>query len=614
MCGIIGYVGKNNNAINVIFKGLKKLEYRGYDSAGLAVIANKKFKIIKSVGKLYNLDVILKKNFINANIGIGHTRWATHGKPSKENAHPHTDFTESIVIVHNGIIENYIELKTKFMKKAPKFKSETDTEIIAHLLKKNYKNNLLHTVQKILTMIKGSYALGIMCTEEPDKIVCAKQDASLIIGLGKGENFIASDIPALLPYTRNMIFLENGDIAEITAEKVIIKDIKNNVKIREIKNIQWDTMQSEKNGYKHFMLKEIFEQPHTIEETFRDRIYINEGKIHIKEIKFDEKYVENISNICVVGCGTAYHAGLISKFLFENFAKIPTEVDIASEFRYRGPILNKKKLVIVISQSGETADTLAALRLAKSEGCETIAICNVIDSSISRESTNVIYTQCGPEIGVASTKAFTSQLSIIYMLALDWGYKRKKLTNEELKKYLKELWEIPSKIFQFLKKSKDVRNVAKVFVKKMNKNKILYLGRHINYPIALEGALKLKELSYIHAEGYAAGEMKHGPIALIDKSMFVVAIAMKSSRVYTKMVSNIEEVKARGGIAVIIAERDDREIASKSKYIIYIPQTGEFISPIMTVVSLQLLAYYTSVFLGYDVDQPRNLAKSVTVE
>jgi glucosamine--fructose-6-phosphate aminotransferase (isomerizing) len=613
MCGIVGYIGKNN-AVDVVFKGLKKLEYRGYDSAGLAVFVDKKLKIKKSVGKLCNLGAMLKKNPLNSNIGIGHTRWATHGRPSKKNAHPHIDSTKSVAVVHNGIIENYCELRAKFNGKIQEFKSETDTEVIAYLVKKNYKNNLLCAVQKTLTEVKGSYAIGIICIEEPDKIICAKQDAPLIIGLGKNENFIASDIPALLPYTCNMIFLENGDIAEITKERIIIKDIKNNIKNRKIKNIRWNVSQTEKNGYKHFMLKEIFEQSGAIKDAFRGKIYPDEGKICIKEIKLDEKYVKDISNIHVVGCGTAYHAGLISKFLFENFSKIPTEVSIASEFRYRDPILNKKTLVIAISQSGETADTLAALRLAKNKGCDTVSICNVIDSSISREAKNVIYTHCGPEIGVASTKAFTGQLATIYMLALDFGYKKKELTNEELKRFLRKLYEIPLKINELLKNTNDILNIAKVFVYKMHKTNFLYLGRHINYPIALEGALKLKELSYIHAEGYAAGEIKHGPIALIDKSVPIVAIIIKKSKVYTKMISNIEEVKARGGTVITVTDQNDAEIVTNSKYIIHIPQIDEFVSPFITVIPLQLFAYYSSILLGHDVDQPRNLAKSVTVE
>jgi glucosamine--fructose-6-phosphate aminotransferase (isomerizing) len=609
MCGIVGYIGKKN-AVDVVLKGLKKLEYRGYDSAGIAVIIDNELQIRRNVGKLCNLSENIAKNPLSANIGIGHTRWATHGKPSEENAHPHTDPTKSVVVVHNGIIENYVELRAKLQKDEEEFRSETDTEVIAHLIKKYYADNLLHAVQKTLSEIRGSYSFGIMCKYEPDKIVCARQDVPLIIGIGKGENFIASDIPALLPYTRDMIFLENGDIAEITSDKIVITDIKNNIKEREVKNIQWDALQAEKDGYKHFMLKEIFEQPRIIEDTFRGRIYPDEGRVCIEEIKIKEEEIKKISNIYIVACGTSYHAGLVSKFLFENFAKIPTEVDIASEFRYREPILNENTLVIVVSQSGETADTLAALRLARSKDCQTLAVCNVVGSSMSREAGHVIYTHCGPEIGVASTKAFTGQLAVLYILALDFASKRETLTNKELKKYLKELWNVPVKIGEFLKKAESINDIAKVFE---HQKDFLYLGRYVNYPVALEGALKLKEISYIHAEGYAAGEMKHGPIALIDESMPIVAIAVES-KVYTKIVSNIEEAKARGGTIIAVANESDKEIKHKSDHIIYVPKTDELVSPMITVVPLQLLAYCIAVLLGCDVDQPRNLAKSVTVE
>ncbi|MDR3195257.1 MAG: glutamine--fructose-6-phosphate transaminase (isomerizing) [Endomicrobium sp.] len=609
MCGIVGYIGKKN-AVDVVLDGLKKLEYRGYDSSGIAVVKDGRLQIRRSVGKLKNLEENIEKRPLKANISIGHTRWATHGKPSEENAHPHTDPTKSIVIVHNGIVENYAELKSGLEKEGKEFKSETDTEVIAHLIKKYYKDTLHCAVRKTLKEIRGSYALGVICKDEPNKIVCARQDAPLIIGVGKGENFLASDISALLSYARDMIFLENGDIAELTSDKIIITDTENNVKNREVKNIKWDCVQAEKEGYKHFMLKEIYEQPRTIEDTFRGRIYPDEGRVYIEEVKLSKEDVKNISNVYIVACGTAYHSGLVSKFLFENFAKIPTEVDIASEFRYREPILNEKTLVIVVSQSGETADTLAALRLAKSKGCVTLAVCNVVGSSISREADHVVYTRCGPEIGVASTKAFTGQLTALYILALDWARKKESLSKEKLKKYLKELWEVPVKIGNFLKQAENVYEVAKKFA---HKKDFLYLGRHINYSIALEGALKLKELSYIHAEGYAAGEMKHGPIALIDDDMPVVSIAVKS-RIYEKINSNIEEAKARGGIIIVIASESDKAIADKGYSVIYVPDCDEFVSPILSVIPLQLLAYYVSVALGCDVDQPRNLAKSVTVE
>ncbi|MDR1418271.1 MAG: glutamine--fructose-6-phosphate transaminase (isomerizing) [Endomicrobium sp.] len=609
MCGIVGYVGKKN-AVEVVLKGLKKLEYRGYDSAGIALVHNNLLHIRRSVGKLCNLVENIKKTPISSNISIGHTRWATHGRPSENNAHPHTDATNSVVIVHNGIIENYAELKDQLKENLKDFKSETDTEVLAHLIKKYYKDNLFTAVKEALSKIKGSYALGVMCKDDPDTIICAKQDAPLIIGVGEKENFIASDIPALLSYTRNMIFLEDGDIAKITKDKIVIYDKNGNEQNREIKNIQWDPLLAEKAGYKHFMLKEIFEQPRTIEDTLRGRIYPNEGKIHVEEVKLSKEDIKNISNIYIVACGTSYHAGLVSKFLFENFANIPTEVDIASEFRYRNPILNEKTLVIAISQSGETADTLAALKLAKGRNCQILAVCNVVGSSISREAKHVFYTHCGIEIGVASTKAFTGQLIALYILALDFASKKESLNKEDIKRYLKELWEIPVKISKFLKNAQEVNKIAKLFDRKKD---FLYLGRHINYPVALEGALKLKEISYIHAEGYAAGEMKHGPIALIDEVMPIVAI-VTDSRVYSKIVSNIEEAKARGAIIIAIVSLNNKEISTKSDYVIYVPQTDEFISPLMSVIPLQLLAYYIAVNLGCDVDQPRNLAKSVTVE
>jgi glucosamine--fructose-6-phosphate aminotransferase (isomerizing) len=609
MCGIVGYIGEKN-AVDIVLDGLKKLEYRGYDSSGVAVIKDGRLQIRRSVGKIKNLEESIEKKHLKANISIGHTRWATHGKPSKENTHPHADSTESIVIVHNGIIENYAELKSSLEEEGREFKSETDTEVIVHLIKKYYKNNLLFAVQKTLKEIRGSYALGVICKDEPDKIVCARQDAPLIVGIGKGENFLASDIPALLSYTRDMIFLENGDIAEVTANRVTIADIENNVKDREVKNIKWDYVQVEKEGYKHFMLKEIYEQPRTIENTFRGRIYPDEGRVYIEEIKLSKEDIKNISNVYIVACGTSYHSGLVSKFFFESFAKIHTEVDIASEFRYREPILNDRILVIAISQSGETADTLAALSLAKSKGCITLAVCNIVGSSMSREADHVLYTRCGPEICVASTKAFTGQIVALYILALDWAWRKESLSKDDLKRYLNELWEVPVKIGNFLKQSGNVYEVAKKFA---HKEGFLYLGRNVNYPVALEGALKLKEVSYIHAEGYAAGEMKHGPIALIADDMPVVAIAIKS-RVYKKIISNIEEAKARGGTIILIASESDKTASSKGDNVIYVPDCDELISPILSVIPLQLLSYYVAVILGCDVDHPRNLAKSVTVE
>lgn len=610
MCGIVGYIGEEN-AADIIYKGLERLEYRGYDSAGIAVIdCAGDLQIRRSVGKLNNLGANLIKNPICGKIGIGHTRWATHGKPSEDNAHPHTDESGNIVIVHNGIIENYAQLKTSLQEEGHSFKSETDTEVVAHLIQKYYKGNILNAVRRALKDIKGSYALGIVSKDNPDRIICARFDAPLIIGAGENENFIASDIPALLPYTRDMIFPENGDIVEITKGKITVSDKNGKPRKREAKKILWDAVQAEKGGYKHFMLKEIFEQPRAIEDTFRGRIYPEEGKVYIEEAKLGKEFLKKTARIYIAACGTSYYAGLVGKFLIENFARIPAEVNIASEFRYGGPVINKKTLVVLISQSGESADTLAALRLAKRKGCKTLAICNVVGSSISREADHVVYTHCGPEIGVASTKAFTGQLTALYVLALDWASKMETVSGEELKKYLKELWAIPVKIGEFLKSADSVNEIAKIFA---NKRDFLYLGRNVNYPIALEGALKLKEISYIHAEGYSAGEMKHGPIALIDERMPVVAIAPKG-RMYEKILSNIEEAKARGGTVIAVVNEKDTAVKKQSDYQIVIPETDEYFSPLITVIPLQLLAYYIAVILGSDVDQPRNLAKSVTVE
>jgi glucosamine--fructose-6-phosphate aminotransferase (isomerizing) len=609
MCGIVGYIGKSD-AVEIIFDGLKKLEYRGYDSAGIAVVSGGNLDIRRSAGKLFRLKEVLNARPLNGRLGVGHTRWATHGKPCEENAHPHTDSSGSVVVVHNGIIENYTELRETLQKDGQIFKSETDTEVVAHLVSKYYKGNLLEAVRRTLKDLRGSYALGVICKDEPDKIVCARYDAPLIIGCGKDENFIASDIPALLACTKDMIFLENGDIAEIASGKIRIEDSGGKEVKRETKKILWDAVQAEKDGFKHFMLKEIYEQPRTIEDTFRGRIYPDEGRVYIEEVKLSPEFIKNLSRVYIVACGTSYNAGLTAKFLIENFAKIPVEVDIASEFRYRQPVFSADSLTILITQSGETADTIAALRLAKSCGSKTLAVCNAVGSSVSREADDVIYTRCGPEIGVASTKAFTGQLTALYILALDWAQKRESLTPETLQKYIKELWAIPLKASDFLKNSDGVLEIAKKY---SHKKDFLYLGRHVNYPVALEGALKLKEISYIHAEGYAAGEMKHGPIALIDERMPIVAIAVKS-QVYEKIVSNIEEAKARGGIIIAVASDGDKSIAARTDSRIYVPETDEFFSPIITAIPLQLLAYHIAVFLGCDVDQPRNLAKSVTVE
>ncbi len=609
MCGIVGYIGKKN-AVEVIYNGLEKLEYRGYDSAGIAVIENDKIERRRSVGKLVNLQENIKENKIFGNIGIGHTRWATHGKPSEENAHPHTDCSGKIVVVHNGIIENYVSLKKQLQKEGHKFASETDTEVVAHLIEKYYKGDLLAAVKSALKNIEGAYALCAISCEDKSRIVVARKDAPLVIGLGKDENFIASDVSALLQYTKDVIFLENGDVAEIKTDSITIYDEPDTLIERKTQKILWNAIQAEKCGYKHFMLKEIHEQTQTTQDTFRGRISDEENKIILQSVKLTKEEISNISRICIVACGTSYHAGLTAKFLFENLTKIPTEVNIASEFRYANPVIDEKVLTIFISQSGETADTLAALRLAKEKKSKTIAICNVVGSSISREADNVLYTHCGPEIGVASTKAFTGQLTALYLLVMFIASKKKTITTEQLSEFISNLRDIPTKISETLKLSNKIKEIAKLF---QNTKQFIYLARNINYPIALEGALKLKEISYIYAEGYPAGEMKHGPIALIDETMPVMVIATKS-KVYDKILSNIEEAKARGAKIIAIANKDNKDIIKKSDYQIFVPEVDEYLSPLINVIPLQFFAYFVSVMKGCDVDQPRNLAKSVTVE
>ena len=609
MCGIVGYIG-NENAVEVIYNGLEKLEYRGYDSAGIAVICDDKIERRRSVGKLINLKQNIKSNKIFGNIGIGHTRWATHGKPSQENAHPHTDCSGKIVVVHNGIIENYVSIKQQLQKEGHNFASETDTEVVAHLIEKYYKGDLLAAVKSALKNIRGAYALCAVCSEDKNKIVVARKDVPLVIGLGEKENFIASDVSALLAYTKDVIFLENGDTAQITKDCVTVFDETDAEIKRPSQKILWNALQAEKCGYKHFMLKEIYEQTQTVQDTFRGRISDEENKIILQSINLSKEEISKISRICIVACGTSYHAGLTAKFLFESLTKIPTEIDIASEFRYADPVIDDKVLTIFISQSGETADTLAALRLAKEKKSKTVAICNVVGSSISREADNVLYTHCGPEIGVASTKAFTGQLTALYLFVMFIASKKQTVTKQQLADFIVQLRDIPTKISETLNLANKIKDIAKLF---QNTKQFIYLARNINYPIALEGALKLKEISYIYAEGYPAGEMKHGPIALIDETMPVMVIATKS-KVYEKIVSNIEEAKARGAKIIAIANKSNKEIIKNSDYQIFVPEVDEIISPLINVIPLQFFAYYVSVMKGCDVDQPRNLAKSVTVE
>jgi len=614
MCGIIGYLG-NRQAVHIILDGLKRLEYRGYDSAGIAVVVNGKLELRRCVGKIVNLEEILEKETLPSHQGLGHTRWATHGRPSEENAHPHTDCKGEIVLVHNGIIENYLVLRERLKKEGHCFKSETDTEILAHLIEKYFPldprpkpKQLFLAVEKALKEVEGSYALGVISSKLPGVMVAARQDSPLIVGFGDKEYFIASDVPAILPCTNKVAYLENGEITLVTQENAQFFNRQGKEVIKPMQFISWDPVTAEKSGYKHFMLKEIHEQPQVIRDTFRGRMFPERSEIVFEDLNLKE--FATIEKIFIIACGTSYHAGLVGKFLFENLSGIPCEVDIGSEFRYRQPLINSKTLTLIISQSGETADTLAGLRIAKTKKAKTLTICNVMGSSAAREADKVIYTRCGPEIGVASTKAFVGQLTVLYLLSLALGLERKKLSQEQVKEIMLHLLRIPGQAEDILANQETILSLSGEFFEKRD---FLYLGRHINYPIALEGALKLKEISYIHAEGYPAGEMKHGPIALIDREMPVVAIATKSS-VYEKILSNIEEAKAREGIVIALATEGDKKIKDKVDRIIYLPENLEILLPMLNVIPLQLFAYHIAVRRGCDVDQPRNLAKSVTVE
>ncbi len=619
MCGIVGYIG-NKKAQEVLLKGLSRLEYRGYDSAGVAIIEDKKIKLIKRQGKLRILTGALKKGPAKGAIGIGHTRWATHGIPNDVNAHPHLDCKGKIAVVHNGIIENYLELKKKLIKEGHKFRSETDTEVIAHLVEKYYKGNLEAAVAKTVKLLKGSYAVAIICAKEPDKVVGARRDSPLIVGVGDGENFLASDVPAILDYTKDVVYLDNHELVTITRAGVTVKDYAGRVISKSPSKITWDIKQAEKAGNEHFMLKEIYEQGNILSDILEERL--SDGNIIFEELKISRNEFKKFKKIAIVACGTAYHAGLTGKYIIEEYTRIPCWVDTSSEFRYRDPIVGKDTLVIIISQSGETADSLAALREAKKRGAAALGICNVLGSSIARESDGVIYTHAGPEIAVASTKAYTAQLATLYLLTLYIARLRKTLSPVEAGQIIKEFRRAPALMNQLINEYRsDYNNIAayagefkKYYFEKHNKSHFLYLGRNINYPNALEGALKLKEISYISAEGYAAGEMKHGPIALIDENPWVVCIAARS-KTYSKMLSNIQEIKARGGIVIAIVTEGDKEIMHHNvNYIIEIPKIDELFSPLLAAIPLQLLAYYVAKKFGYDIDQPRNLAKSVTVE
>jgi glucosamine--fructose-6-phosphate aminotransferase (isomerizing) len=609
MCGIVGYIGPRETA-KVLIDGLRRLEYRGYDSAGIAVFHRGKVEIRRKEGKLSNLEELIGKETFDGKAGIGHTRWATHGRPSDENAHPHK--AGKVAVVHNGIIENYLPLKEILKSKGHVFASETDTEIISHLidefLQQGYSS--LEAVKIALDKIKGSYALGILLEGEEQSLIAARKESPLVIGLGKGEYFVASDIPPVLPYTREFIFMEDGEVALLSSQGVKFFNAKGGEVSKEPKQVNWNPLMAEKGGYKHFMLKEIFEQPRAVIDTIRGRISEEKGDAVLENVPFDTKFLKKMRRIHLIACGTSYHAALVGKFLIEEFCRIPVEADIGSEFRYRNPIIEEDHFLVAISQSGETADTLAALREAKRKGARTLALCNVVESSLAREADHVIYTHAGPEIGVASTKAFTTQLVILFLLALRMGRELGLLSSEAGKTLIEELIKVPHHMEEFLKTSHQVEKIARKY---LHARDFLYLGRGINYPIALEGALKLKEISYVHAEGYPAGEMKHGPIALIDRDMPVVVLATRND-VYEKVISNIEEVRAREGKIIALASPSDREIVKKADDVIFIPETLPSLTPILLTLPLQLLAYYMADFKGTDVDQPRNLAKSVTVE
>ncbi|MFH1453849.1 MAG: glutamine--fructose-6-phosphate transaminase (isomerizing) [Armatimonadota bacterium] len=606
MCGIVGYIGKKQ-VIPILLNGLKLLEYRGYDSSGVAVYnGNHKIQERKSLGKLIELENLLKGLPLKGSLGIGHTRWATHGKPSDMNAHPHLDCRGKIAVVHNGIIENFLPLQNKLEKRGHKFKSETDTEILAHLIEDNYTGSIEKAVRKALKQVRGSYALGVICVDEPDKIVAARKDSPLIIGIGKHENYIASDIPAFLSHTKRALLLYDEEIAVITKDSVKITDLNGKIIARKSFAVSWSQEQASKGGYKHFMLKEIYEQPKITAETLSGRLR-GDMCVDLEHIKLNKNKLKKINRIFMSACGTAYHAALIGKYIIEEITKIPCEVDLASEFRYRKPVLDKKTLFIPISQSGETADTLAATREAKRLGAHTLAICNVMGSSLSRETHDTLYTRAGIEIGVAATKTFIAQLIAIYLLAFHIA---QELSIHYDRKYLKELYKLPNLMEKILGSHDEIKKWARKYHNRFN---FLYLGRGLNYPIALEGALKLKEISYMHAEGYAAGEMKHGPIALIDKHVPVVGILTKNPT-YDKIVNNVKEVNARGGILLALATEKDIYVKTFADYVYYLPKTVPLFDPILNVIPLQLLAYYIADIKKRDVDQPRNLAKSVTVE
>jgi glucosamine--fructose-6-phosphate aminotransferase (isomerizing) len=609
MCGIIGYVGPKK-VVPVLLDGLKRLEYRGYDSAGVAFLQQGKLEIHRSPGKIKELENILWGKDLGGDIGIGHTRWATHGRPSEANAHPHVDCTGEIVLVHNGIIENYLPLKEKLTAEGHRFTSDTDTEVIVHLIEKYLEDDLEEAVRRAVREVSGAYAIAAMWKGDPDRIVGARCSSPLVVGLGEGEFLVASDIPAVIGHTRNVLFLEDHEIAVISREGVEVATLEGEPVHRAVERIPWSPILVEKGGYKHFMLKEIFEQPRAIRDTILGRYSLEAGEIYLDGMEAVEEILPSVQRLVLVACGTSWHATLVAKFLLEELCRIPVEVDYSSEFRYRDLILNADTLVVTISQSGETLDTLVALREAKRHGCRVVSIVNVVGSSIARESDGVFYTHAGPEIGVASTKAFTAQLTALYLFSLYLGRRRGSLDASQVQELLAALLHLPQLAEETLQCDDVVERLSQLYYQHSD---FLFLGRGINYPVALEGALKLKEISYIHAEGYPAGEMKHGPIALIDAQMPVVVLAPQD-RTYAKILANIQEVKARGGVVIAVGTQGDADLFSRVDHHVAIPATSSHLNSILLVIPLQLLAYHIAVHKGCDVDQPRNLAKSVTVE
>ncbi len=624
MCGIVGYIGAKP-VVPIIVDGLRRLEYRGYDSAGIAVAGNgDKLQLRRAEGKLRNLEEAIRLKPLDGTYGIGHTRWATHGRPTEENAHPHRDCTGKIVVVHNGIVENYLQLKKQLSAEGHKFSTETDTEVIAHLIEKHFfqtgnghRPSLEDAIRRAVKELSGVFALAVISADEPNKIVAARNGPPLVIGLGNHEYFVASDVPAILAHTRDIFFLADGDLAVVTPEGVKLTDFDGKPINRQVQRVTWDPIMAEKGGFKHFMLKEIYEQPRAVRDTTLGRVSLDTGHIFLDEMQIGEAEFRAAKKINIVACGTSWHAGLAGKFMIESLARVPVEVDYGSEWRYRDPIVNADTITLVISQSGETADTIAAQREAKAKGSPALAICNVVGSMITREAAGTIYTHAGPEIGVASTKAFTCQLTALYLFSLYLAQVRGTLSAEQIRKAAEELTLIPAKLENILTHDARCEDLAKRFQRAQD---FLFLGRGIHYPIALEGALKLKEISYIHAEGYPAGEMKHGPNALIDEDLPVVIIATRDANNpgsmvrYEKTISNLKEVKARSGVVIALATEGDEEIKESADYVLYVPPAPEDLSPILEIVPLQLLAYHIATLRGCDVDQPRNLAKSVTVE